>query len=178
MNLGCGRDLKDGYLNVDVYGNPPVFIHDLNVKPWPWEKDSVDEILMFHVLEHLPDPISVLKEIYRVCKKDALIHIAVPHPFHDDFISDPTHVSRITPRMVQAFSKAYNRKTLENGDANNPLGILSDVDFEIEKHSYVVEKRWMQRVLDGELSEQSLQHAILNFNNVVKQIEMIVRVVK
>jgi SAM-dependent methyltransferase len=174
LNLGCGKDIREGYVNVDIYGD--VVNHDLNVKPWPFENDCADEILLHNVLEHLPDTCSVMRELYRVCKDGAIVHIAVPHPLHDDFISDPTHVSRITGRTLQAFSKKFNDQVSK--DANQPLAYLNGVDFEIDKHTYVVEPRWMRKVQSGEMSEEQLQDAILTLNNVVKQIEIDIRAVK
>jgi predicted SAM-dependent methyltransferase len=175
LNLGCGKDIKDGWVNVDIYGEG-VFRHDLNQRPWPWANDSVDEIAMHHVLEHLPDTIGVMKELYRVCRDGAIVHIAVPHPFHEDFVSDPTHVSPITIRTMQAFSKKVNQQYIK--DANNPLGLIHNVDFEMVRDAYVVEQKWMKRVEDGLMSEEQLRDAITTFNGVVKQIEMDLKVIK
>ena len=52
LNLGCGMNRLDGYVNVDRYGEPDLR-HDLEVVPWPWPDDSVSEVLLKHVLEHL-----------------------------------------------------------------------------------------------------------------------------
>jgi len=176
LNLGCGNDIRDGYVNVDVHGGDRIVRWDLNIKPWPWEESSVDEIIMHHVLEHLPDTCSVMREMYRVCKSDAVVHIAVPHPCHEDWISDPTHVSRILPRTMQAFSKKFNDQVSK--DANAPLAYMNNVDFEVVKHTYVIEPRWMQRKDDGLITQEQLWDAILTFNNVVKQIEMDLKVIK
>ena len=45
LNLGCGMKRIDGYLNVDRFGEPDLR-HDLEVVPWPWPDDSVNEILL------------------------------------------------------------------------------------------------------------------------------------
>ena len=37
-----------------------------------------------------------MKELYRISCDQANIHISVPHPRHDDFLADPTHVRPIT----------------------------------------------------------------------------------
>ena len=54
LNLGCGHDHKEGYVNVDVsdLGKPDMVV-DLEVLPWPWQDSSIDEILIKHTLEHL-----------------------------------------------------------------------------------------------------------------------------
>ena len=174
LNLGCGHDLKPGFVNVDTWCGDQR--HDLNVKPWPWADNAIAEILLHNVLEHLPDTVSVMKEIYRVCHDGGLVHIAVPHPRHDDFINDPTHCSPITIGMMQSFSKRNNRATAK--DANNPLALIHNVDFEMDRECFVIEKRWMARVESREITEKDLRDAILTCNNVVKQIEMTLRVVK
>lgn len=172
--MGCGRDLKPGYVNVDLYGGEVT--HDLNAFPWPWDAGSVTEVLLHNVLEHLPDTIGVMKELYRVCSKDALVHIAVPHPRHDDFISDPTHCSPITQRTMALFSKKQCGEAV--GDANNPLALIHGVDFEMVRECFVVEQRWMAKVERREITEADLREAILACNNVVKQIEMTLKVIK
>ena len=52
LNLGCGQHHREGYINVDKYGSPDI-LHDLETFPWPWRDNSVKEILLYHVLEHL-----------------------------------------------------------------------------------------------------------------------------
>ena len=96
LNLGCGGKKLAGWINVDKFETAATdLIFDMEVFPWPSPDDSVDEVLMAHVLEHLGAQTSVylgiIKELYRVCRDGAKIKIAVPHPRHDNFLSDPTH---------------------------------------------------------------------------------------
>ena len=85
LNLGCGDARMDGYLNVDKEaGCKPDKIQDLEVFPWDFKDDSVDQIILSHVLEHLGQTsqtyLLIMRELYRVCKVGAKIDIKVPHP--------------------------------------------------------------------------------------------------
>ena len=55
LNLGCGKDIKPGYRNIDIRPGLGVDeIADLSRLPWFWKDESVDEILMLDFLEHFP----------------------------------------------------------------------------------------------------------------------------
>lgn len=181
LNLGSGLNPIPDYINVDKFGNPDVK-HDLEVSPWPWDDSSVDEIRMNHILEHLGETtevfFSIIKELYRVCKPGALIAIAVPHPRHDDFITDPTHVRAITARTFELFSKDLNRRWAKIGAANSPLGLFLDVDFKIKKVQYGLEKQWAEKLDKKELTPEQIDEKARALNNVVKDIQIILEVVK
>lgn len=79
LNLGCGRDYREGYLNVDLNENVRVDRRvDLDSKDWPFEDNSVDEIIANEVLEHLEDVKAAMSEIYRILKPDGMVRIKVP----------------------------------------------------------------------------------------------------
>ena len=80
LNLGCGQFKKDGYVNVDFSElTHPDVKHDLNKFPYPFPCNSFELIELDHVLEHLDDPFSVMKEIHRIGKKGTIVKVAVPH---------------------------------------------------------------------------------------------------
>ena len=90
LNLGCGTDIRPGYINVDDGSMWPsvlpasVKAHNLNQFPWPFPDNSADEILMLHVLEHLPDTGAVLREVRRILKPGGKFWGQVPYgPSHD-----------------------------------------------------------------------------------------------
>lgn len=175
LNLGCGTNRPAGYVNVDRAHGPDV-VHDLEVFPWPWPDTSVEEILANHVLEHLgrtPDVfIGVMKEMYRVCKNGAKVNIVVPHPRHDDFLNDPTHVRPITLNVMALFSKSYNRKWAADGSANTKLALEHDIDFEPLTSAYQLDDR-IQKMLDArQIGEQVLETMIKERNNIVKAIHL------
>jgi hypothetical protein len=181
LNLGCGQRRMEGFLNVDKFGEPDLCF-DLETFPWPWEDSSVDTIVLNHVLEHLgqsPDVyFGIMKELYRICQPEALLHINVPHPRHDDFITDPTHVRVVTPDSLGLFSKANNLEWKRLGAANSPLGLYLDVDFEVLSTSFILDAPWQEQRQAGVLSDEQVFLAIRQYNNVVKEIHMQVKVVK
>jgi len=79
LNLGCGRDVLRGYVNVDLE-DPCDLKLDLSKIPWPWETCSVDEILMLDFLEHFSyrKTDSILQETWRVLKTGCFVDIQVP----------------------------------------------------------------------------------------------------
>ena len=48
LNLGCGSQIVDGWVNADKFGTPDQ-VFDLESFPWPWPDSSADEILLGHV---------------------------------------------------------------------------------------------------------------------------------
>jgi len=181
LNLGCGQNQLEGHINVDKFGNPDVQ-HDLETFPWPWESESIELIVLNHVLEHLGADsevyFSIFQEMYRICAHDARIFIKVPHPRHDDFINDPTHVRPVTPNSLRLFSKELNLKWQLEKCSNSPFALHLAVDFEMVQYRYTLDPQWQEKILNKHCSEAELHEAIKNYNNVVKEIQILLRVIK
>lgn len=106
LNLGSGRDVRPGYVNVDRVRLSGVdLICDFRRFPWPFRDDSIDEVLAIHVVEHLPDTIRVMEEIYRITRSGASVTIEVPHYKHSNAYKDPTHVRFFTEESFDYFGK-------------------------------------------------------------------------
>jgi len=78
LNLGSGRSLSEGFLNVDFQGSPDIK-HNLDKYPYPFKDNSVDYILASHIIEHLEDPDKFLRECHRILKKGGRMKIKTPH---------------------------------------------------------------------------------------------------
>ncbi len=80
LNLGCGRDIKPGYVNLDLFQRNGVdVIHNLNTFPYPFKDDQFDEIVADNIFEHVKDLVGTLEELYRISKPGAIIKATVPY---------------------------------------------------------------------------------------------------
>jgi predicted SAM-dependent methyltransferase len=92
IDLGCGSSCRPGYVGVDRLALSGVkVVHDLDVLPYPFDNNSVEEIWIDNVLEHLKNPLQVMEEVHRITKAGAKITVAVPY-FRSFYATiDPTH---------------------------------------------------------------------------------------
>lgn len=120
LNLGCGEDKKEGYINLDW--NPltrPDIIHDLNELNYPFDDGSFDEITASHVLEHLEKPFLIMKELHRLLKPGGRLIIKVPH-----FSRGFTHAEHARGFDI-TFPLYFNEKYTSSG--------FIGVEFELKK---------------------------------------------
>ena len=183
LNLGCGGDHLDGWVNADKYPEAhPDVVLDLETFPWPFAEDSVDEVLLKHVLEHVGRDsdtfLAIIKELYRICKDGAQVRVIVPHPRHLDFLTDPTHVRPITPELFLHFSRKVNAKWQSLGLPGTPLALYIGVDFEIVSSQSFLEGNWNAQFEAGKMSRDDLDFAIRTYNNVVSHTDTVLQVLK
>ena len=183
LNLGCGKDRRPGWLNVDKFAaSKPDRVIDLEIAPWPLPDDCASEVLLKHVLEHLGRDsdtfLAIWRELYRVCAPGASVRIVVPHPRHQDFLQDPTHVRPIVPELFTHFSLQWNRRWAEQGLPGTPLAEYLGVDFSIVSVDLRLDPHW-QKWLDADPSRrQEIDRAIRTHNDVVQEVDVVLRAEK
>ena len=92
INLGCGTDIRDNFINVDKFPlNGIDVVHNLSKFPWPFNNGQFDEAIMINVLEHLPDTIAAIEELWRILEVGGKATIRVPYWNCRDAYIDPTH---------------------------------------------------------------------------------------
>ncbi len=108
LNVGCGRDVKEGWINLDSIALPNVdIVCDLERELIPLGDDCVDEFLMGHVIEHIAKPLPMMQELWRVAKPNALMTVRCPYGSSDDAFEDPTHVRQYFLSSFGYFGQPY-----------------------------------------------------------------------
>ncbi len=183
LNLGSGHSRMTGYVNVDrATESSPDVQWDLEQFPWPWPDNSADEILFNHSLEHMGANanvfLKIMTEVYRICKADAVVRINVPHPRHDTFLNDPTHVRPITPSLLQLFSRKQNDGWKAAGGANTPFAHYLNVDFDVLQANRVLDEPYSSQFVAGKITPEELGDMERKYNNVVREFQILLQVRK
>lgn len=183
LNLGCGFDKREGWINVDNFAEcePDRFL-DIEATPWDLPTDGFDTVLMKHVLEHVGADFktfaAVMRELHRITEPGGILEIHVPHVRHDTFWSDPTHVRAFTPLTFQMMSKRQNREWIERRANYTMLAFVMDVDFEIESMIQSYDSRWWQKVEAGEMTREEIRIEADRSWNVARELQVRLRAVK
>lgn len=178
INLGSGTKRYPDFINIDSdAGSNPDYVLDIEKDRLPFEDNSVEHVLAYHILEHLGDGLfHCMKELYRVCKHGAGIHVRVPHPRHDTFLIDPTHKRPIYPHTLDMFSQKRNIKDMENNGSETPIGLINKVDFEVVGYDYVLDDYWLPKF--QKYTEEECEHVARSMNNVILEIDIKMMVIK
>jgi 2-polyprenyl-3-methyl-5-hydroxy-6-metoxy-1,4-benzoquinol methylase len=145
LEIGCGRayilkELKT--MGVDVYclesataadwilNNPDVKVVPISEhhKTWHFQDNSFDLVILWHVFEHLTQPVEILKEIHRILSPNQTICISVPNVaslqarinlttwFHLDV---PRHLFHFSEKgLIKLLeNNGYEITEIQNGDA-------------------------------------------------------------
>ena len=116
LNLGCGRDIKEGWVNVDkekLFGVNVLLNLELpnldDPQAWngkfPFDVNSVDEILMSHILEHISNTLPLMQELHRIAKPNCLLTVKCPYGSSDNADEDPQHVRRYFLKSFHYFAQ-------------------------------------------------------------------------
>ena len=179
INIGSGIKRFPGFVNVD--SDPrcnPDYVMRLGKDTFPFDDDTVDEVIAHHIFEHIGDGFfDFLKDLYRVCKHEAVIDVHVPHPRHDYFLGDLTHIRPITVENMRPLSKTWcdtqSYITSSWGGLAHQLG----VDFEIVSYEYLLDDIFKQ-VISGIEDLEQINWMSRAMNNAITEIHMKLMVIK
>jgi hypothetical protein len=113
LNIGCGRDIKEGWENIDAidFGQGKKNVYDVR-KGIKAKDNTVDEIHCSHFIEHLtwPERVSFFNELYRVMKPEAKATIILPHWCSARYYGDPTHKEPFSEFAFYYLSSAWREQ--------------------------------------------------------------------
>ena len=101
----------------------------------PFEDNSYDLILCNHVLEHIPNDLKAMKELYRVLKPRGTAILQVPleedreNTFEDDSITDQQERTRIFGQYdhVRVYGHDYYNRLQKAGFKATPVNYIKEV---------------------------------------------------
>lgn len=121
LNLGCGRDIRDGCINIDHEPGPGIDQQlDISKVPMPFADNSVDRVLCSHVLEHILDWEKVVIDVYRMLKPGGVFELRVPY----GFAPRAWHRAYFDKRTMDLFT-AKNREEVSSNDTVLDFEMLS-----------------------------------------------------
>lgn len=176
LDLGCGPQAAEGYEGVDIVPGPGVtHVVDLQRYPWGptwslemgapgWPDDSVKGARSSHLVEHLPDLVGFMRELYRVTEDGGQVEITHPYQFNVRAWQDPTHVRCINEVSWFYFDAEWR------GGTSNTWGGYGDTDFVIVELDAIPMPDW-QQVADEHPEE--FEKASRNLVNVIADLRVV-----
>jgi hypothetical protein len=140
VNVGSGGKKLEGYVNIDCQpATQPDVVCDISKDRWPFDDNSVEGAHASHIFEHLApgEPFfHCLRELYRVCRNGAKVEVILPHPRHDIFLNDPSHLQALMPGTFVMFSKRLIAENAAKGQILTPFCDFIGVDFDLRSVEY------------------------------------------
>lgn len=157
LDIACGQTKSEGWIGVDIApGDGVDIVHDLEVFPWPFEDNSIDEARCSHYVEHTKDLLKWFDEVYRILKPGAQIQVIAPYYTSMRCWQDPTHT-----RAISEATFLYANKSWREANKLNHYPVSCDFDY---SYGYNMDPAWAMR------SEESRAFAIRHYWNVVMDI--------
>jgi SAM-dependent methyltransferase len=164
LDLGSGPEPREGYEGVDItaYEGVPHQV-DLFSYPWPFADHSVTEVQCHHFVEHVPDLVGFMGELYRVMTDGGQAFISHPYQFHVRAWQDPTHV-----RSLNEVSWFYFDADWRKGRSD----ISDTVDFEVVDITAIPSPEWETMSKED---PEGFERAARNMINVIADLHVILQ---
>ncbi len=149
LNLGCGKDIRPGYVNLDVVDYGGNDIHDINTFPYPFPDNHFDEIYCSHILEHIDNFNKVINELYRIAKPDSTMIVYAPFFLNTKYFGEPDHKIPFSIRTFDNYEYLGNRKLkfYEKWKLNHRTNYEGKAQFEVLEKKFITSHfavlKWM-----------------------------------
>lgn len=104
LNVGSGRDHRDGFVNLDLVAIPGVDVAaSLGTAPLPFRTDTFGVVVCRDILEHV-DVVPAMRDIHRVTAPGGIVIVSAVHFTSRNLYVDPTHVRGFSVRTLEFFA--------------------------------------------------------------------------
>ena len=169
LDIACGQNRQDGFHGVDIvpglYDDVDYTVHDLSEFPWPFEDDSVEEVFVSHYVEHTPDLIAFVNELYRILEPDGRVKVVHPYCRSNRAFQDPTHTRFIPEETWHYFTKSWREDQKLD---HYPI----TADFEVVNIGAAINEPWTMR------SQEAQMFAAQHYWNVVSDLSVELKALK
>lgn len=107
LHLGCGKHRMEGWVNADLSPAPNVDLAFDVQKDWPLEDNSALTIYASHMIEHLTDPFTFMREAWRVLIPNGTMTLRFPYGGHRAAWWDLTHIRPWFPESFCMFQPGH-----------------------------------------------------------------------
>lgn len=178
LDLGCGRNKKEGFIGVDLIDAPGIIKSDMLSHLKSLDDNSVDEVRMYHSLEHVPKShyLDIMRNLLRVCKSGAVIEIGVPYYNNSVNVVNPYHNLHFNEHSFRFFCREkedrYNVMKKSDCIATYSFGLWDSANerelpgyVRIKKIEYIYLPEFKDKPEDEkEFARRHYHNVVLNMN--------------
>ena len=147
IDLGSSFHKMPGHLGVDILKVEQVDVV-ADARNLPFKDSSIEGIYSNHCIEHIVEQLDVIREMWRVCKDGAVLHILVPHFSNPSYYDDLTHQRLYSTRSFEHYD-------FDLHEINAHPNYLPEVNLKLEfvkinywpEHIIVRKVKWKQIVI-------------------------------
>lgn len=95
-------------------------------QPLPFEQNSIDTICARHILEHLEDSVTILRNLHGLLRENGRLIIAVPNnAILKSIPMNVEHVHGFSPQSMQSLLEVCGYKVIEQLDGGNHISFIT-----------------------------------------------------
>ena len=132
LNIGCGRDIREGYLNCDIVNvNGVDKVFDFNGE-FPFEDNMFEEVRVWNCIHCCNDLVKFMEEIYRVLKNGGIVKIQTFCFLSMECANDPYYKTKM----------GYNTFNLFNADRKD-YDELQGISYDTKARFKILKRKWI-----------------------------------